>query len=479
MSVTRALALNTGVQIAGKVLSTGFGVVIVGLMTRYLGQVGFGAYSTANAYLQIFALLIDLGLNVSIVSMLGEHAGDEKYERRCVSAIFTLRILLAFAMFLVAIPIAWAFPYDLTLKLAIVALTGSFFFTSLNQIVIGVQQRHLKMHVVAIAENIGRAILLIGLILAMFLGWGLLPIVWIVSLGGLANFILNIWIARRYASFSWSWDPAFWKIALKRSWPIGLSIAFNLIYYKADTLILSLVRPQAEVGIYGAAYRVLDILVTIPFMYAGVLLPILSKTWAQKQFERFSHFMSHSLDVMLLLVAPLIAGTFIIGTRVMVLVAGKEFVVAGDILKILMIAAGAIYINTIFSHAVVALQRQKKMIPWYIVVAILTLIGYLLFIPQYGIWAAAWLTVFSETAICLFSIIVTGSQSSFVPHLRTIGAILLSSLLMAGLVWITKDLWLPIPLLIGALSYGAFVLLFGGVSIKTVKEVLSLRTEAK
>lgn len=475
MSLTRALAWNTGVQMAGKIVSTALGIVIVGLLTRYLGQAGFGAYSTANAFLQVFALLLDFGLNVTLVSLLGEHAGDEKYETRCVSATYTFRLVSAIVIFSLA-PVAMLFfPYDATLQMAIVALIGSFFFTVLNQIVIGVQQRHLKMHVVAIAENVGRVVLLVGLLAARQAGWGLVPIVWFVSLGGFANFIVNLFVARRYADFHWNWDPAFWKILLKRSWPIGVSIAFNLIYYKADTLVLSVARSQAEVGIYGAAYRVLDILVTVPFMYAGVLLPVLSRSWARQDHERFSRLVSRSVDVMLLLIIPIIAGTLVLGTRVMTVVAGQDFAVSGDVLRILILAAGVIYLNTIFSHAVVALDAQRKMLPVYILVAIVTLVGYLLYIPTFGVWAAAWLTVFSETAVGIGSLYFAHRTIPFrfVPRagLAALGA----SLLMVVVVKFFEQAWLPIPILLGGATYIVFVYLLGGVSKEVLKDILSFR----
>ena len=264
MSNTKALAWNTGVQILGKAVSTAIGVVVVSLMTRHLGDVGFGMYSTANAFFQIFAIMLDLGLNVMLVQMLGERAGDTAYENRAISATFTLRILSALVLLGIAPIIGLALPYPPELKLALFAIWGSFFMSSLNQIVIGVQQRHLKMHIVAISEVSGRLILLVGLLASIALHWGLIPIVLIVSIGSTVNFFINVLVAQRYASFAWNWDPEFWRILIKRSWPIGVSILFNLIYFKADTIILSFVRPFQEVGIYSAAYRVLEILVTLP-----------------------------------------------------------------------------------------------------------------------------------------------------------------------------------------------------------------------
>lgn len=401
-SVARALATNTAVQVAGKVVSTAIGVVVVGLLTRLLGQEGFGKYSTANAFLQVFAILMDLGLNVLLVQMLGERAGDEREERRIVSALFTLRLIMAAVILTAGVGIAFLIPqYDLELKFAIIAIWASFFFTLLNQVVIGVQQRHLKMHVVAIGEVVGRVTLLIGVLIAISLHAGLIPVVLIVSLGGVVNFLINFLVASRYADFHWNVDLVFWKIAIRRSWPIGISILFSLIYYKADTLVLSLVRSQAEVGVYGAAYRVLEILVSLPFMYAGVLLPIIALAWKRGQRDRFAHMIQRSLDAMSLVVFPLMFGTQAVATAAMALVAGTEFTQSGDVLRILIVATGTIFLATVLSHAVVALDAQKDMLPWYICTAILTLAGYVLLIPPYGMWAAAWLTVASEAIILL------------------------------------------------------------------------------
>lgn len=478
MSTTRTLALNTGVQIAGKIVSTAIGVVVIGLMTRYLGLDGFGMYSSANAYFQIFAIILDLGLNVMLVQMLGERAGDTAYENRAVSATFTLRLVMAGVFLTFAAFLGLLMPYPFELKIAIFALWGSFFFSALNQIVIGVHQRHMKMHVVALAEILGRVVLLGGILLARAEGWGLLAIVTIVSLGGFANFLLNALVARRFASVSWNWDPEFWITILKRAWPIGVSILFNLIYFKADTLILSYVRPFAEVGIYSAAYRVLEILITVPFMYTGVMLPILAKAWITKNHEHFQKLYRNSLVAMLLISAPMIGGIGILGTRVMTLVAGKDFAASGDILRVLVIAVVLIFVGTVSSHAIVALDAQRNMLPIYIIVALLTLLGYVTLIPPFGMWAAAWLTVASEGAVALASTLISlrKSQTSVevMPYLK----ILIATVVMALCILPLQNLPLVIPILAGGVVYVGLVLLLGVVSTETLKEVLSFRRDA-
>jgi len=475
-SLKRQLALNTGVQIAGKVISTGLGIGIIGFMTRTLGTSGFGAYSIANAFLQIFALLLDLGMNVTQVAMLGECTGDEKREHRITSAFFTLRLLLAIAVLGVLAPIvAFIFPYPLELKIAIIALSGSFFFPTLNQVVMGAEQRHLKMHAAAFAENIGRLIVLAGLIYAQTANWTLIPIMWLITLGSFGNFFTNILFARKFAYFGWNWDPAFWKNILSRSWPVGLSIAFGLLYFKADTIILSLYRSQAEVGIYGAAYRILEILITVPFMYAGVLLPILSGAWAKKEKEKFTKLISASIDVMVMMLVPMIVGTWLLGTRLITAVTGPEFASAGPVLSILIVAIGAIYLNTIFSHAVVALDKQRQMISVYAITAIVAVICYFLLIPSYGMWAAAWVTVASETIVGIGSLIVTRKLVPVGYKIKVTLASIAAAGVMAGGIWFVRDAFLPIPVVIAVILYALSLLLFGGVSKETLSEILNFK----
>ncbi len=472
MSIARSLAVNTGIQLIGRVIATALGIFIIGLLTRSLGQAGFGAYTAATAYLQFFALILDLGINVTFTALLGEHADDPAYEKRCVSAIFTLRLIMVLAAMILA-PFIWniAYPKDTLIFWSIVALNGSVLFPALNQILIGVQQRHLKMYIPTIAEVAGRIVWLVGLLLARQAGIGIVGILWLATLSNVVIFLITLTLTWKDRPFSLRWDPSFWKSVLARSWPVGVSIAFNLVYFKADSFILSRVRDLAEVGIYGAAYRVLEVLITIPFIYAGILLPILSQLRAKKDTQQFSSIMGRSLELMLLFTTPLVIGVWALGRQIMSAVAGIEFAQSGVVLRILILAVAIIFFNTVTSHAIVALQAQRKMLPVYAVVAVLTLTSYLFFIPRYGIWAAAWLTVGSELIICAASTIVTYRLQPFQLQLKRSSAILLSGIIMGCFVWPFRGFPLLIPLGIGALSYIGCIFLFGAITKDMLKQL--------
>jgi O-antigen/teichoic acid export membrane protein len=211
-------------------------------------------------------------------------------------------------------------------------------------------------------------------------------------------------------------------------------------------------------------------------MYAGVLLPILSNAFAKKDLPKFKNLVTNSIDVMLVFCLPMMAGTWILGERIMILVAGPEFAESGRILSILIVAVAAIYLNTVFSHIVVAIDGQRKMIPVYIAVAIAAVIGYLAFIPTYGMWAAAWLTVASEVLVGLGSLWVANRAVTTEFQPRVLIAASGASLLMSIIVWFLRDQFVAIPILVGGLIYTVALYFMGGIRKETVQDILKAKT---
>jgi len=473
MSFTRQVAHNMFYQIGGKIFSTIFGLAALAIMTRYLGQEGFGGYTTIVSFLQFFGILVDFGLTLTTVQMISEPKADEN---KIISNIFTLRFFSAI-IFLGLAPITVLFfPYSPTLKIGVAITTLSFFFIALNQVLIGLFQKHLSMWKVAIAENVGRIILIALVTFAAWSGRGLLSIMWAVILGSAANFFVNFIFSLKYVRIKFSFDWQIWKEIYHRSWPIGLSIIFNLIYLKADVIILSLTRSQAEVGLYGASYRVLDVLTTFPMMFAGLILPVLTASWAEKKLEKFQRVIQKSFDFLVIIIIPIIFGTFFLGERLMSLIAGPAFVLSGAILKILILAAGMIFIGTLFGHLVVAIKKQRAMIWGYASVAIISLIAYIIFIPKYSYWAAAWVTVFSEGAIAFLTFFVVWRSTHLTLQKNVFWKSILASLIMSFIIYLMIHINLLILIAIGALIYFATLYLLRGYSKETITEIFKLRS---
>lgn len=172
----------------------------------------------------------------------------------------------------------------------------------------------------------------------------------------------------------------------------------------------------------------------------------------------------------------MIIGGLFVGRPLMTLIAGADFVVLGDLIKVLLIATGSIFIAGLFGYAIVALGEQKRMIKFNVINAILSVIGYLIFIPRYGYWGAAWMTVASELLILITALWVIKKTLGFTPSLNRSLRVLAASGVMALILYFipTQNVFLLTGA--GMFTYGIALFAFKGVDRALVSEILSLRT---
>lgn len=448
MKLSSQIAYNTTIQIIGKAISTLLGLAAVAIMARYLRQAGFGQYTVVFTFLSFFGIIADFGLTLVTSQMISRPEADQE---NLLNNLFSLRLVSA-VIFLGLAPLTVLFfPYAPIIKLGVAVASLSFFFTALSQILVGFFQKNLTMAIVAAAEVISRIILLGGVILTAYFNFGLLGIIIVTVIASFLSFIMHYWFSRRYIRITWRIDLKVWREIIVKSWPLGVTIFLNLIYLRADILFLSLLKSQNEVGVYGATYKVIDVLTSLPFMFAGLILPILTAAWSAKNFANFNRVMQKSFAAMIIVAIPLIIGAQLTARPLMLLIAGGDFAQSGQILKILILAIGFIFIGCLLAHAVIALDKQKNIIGAYVFTALTSLAGYLIFIPRFSYYGAAWVTVYSEFAIAAFSLYIVIKHSQFRPKITIVFQSLAASLIMG----------LSIYLLIGRLNLILVILIAG------------------
>lgn len=465
MNKTRAIANNTAFQVTGRAIGTLLGLITVAIMTRHLGRAGYGEFTIVMSFLQFFGIIVDFGLTLTMVRMISAAGADED---RIASNIFTLRLVSGIIFFGIAPVVALGFPYSPLVKVAIALASLSFLSMTLSQVLLGVFQKYLAAHRAAIAEVAGRVVLLAGVIIAAWYGMGLLYFIAALIAGNLLQFVLSFVFARRHVAVTVKFDLSLWKEIVRQSWPIGLSIIFNLVYLKGDIIVMSVTRTQAEVGLYGASYKILDVVTAIPMIFMGLVLPLLTVAWTSGNLESFKRKLSLSFDFLSLLAIPLAFGAFAVADDLMGFVAGADFAEAGMFMAILMIAAASVFFGTLFGHAIVALGLQKKMIWGYAIDAAVALALYIILIPKFGAIAAAWITVGSEVFIAIATCAMVLHTVRFRLPLRAFTCALVASAIMASVVSMLDPVHVLLRILLGAVIYSALIMLLGGVKKETL-----------
>ena len=471
MSLTKKIAHNTIAQIIGKIISTLLGLIAIGMMTRYLGAEQFGWYITAISFLQFIGIMTDFGMTPVTAQMMSEEKFDkQKLFRNLLGFRFVTAIL-----FLGLAPlIALFFPYNREIKIAIGFTSLSFMAIAMNQVLVGLYQTKLKMHIVSIGEVIGRVALIGGIWFVIRQGYGFLPIMGAVTVASLVYTVL-LWVrGREVTPIGLAFDREIWRAIITKMWPIAISVIFNVVYLKGDVVLLSLFVSQADVGIYGAAYRVLDVMTQSAMMLMGVLLPLLAFSWSRGDKAEFKKRYQQAFDAMMLFALPMMTGAVVLSQPIMTFIAGPKFASSGYILAILSIAVFGVYLGAVFGHTAVAIDKQKQTMWIYMSDAVITLIGYLVFIPRYGLLGAAWMSVFSELYAGMLLFLTIRHYSGERLRYHTLGKIFLASLAMGAALFFLNDLHVLWRILIGIALYGGFILALRTVSRETLREILSV-----
>lgn len=472
MSLTKKVALNTGYQFIGKIISIAIGVIAIALMTRYLGPTKFGYYSTIAAFLQIAAVLFDLGLSLTAIRLIGD---PKENANKILNNIFTLRLISSVVLLGLAVGVGFLMPYPWEIKVGIALTSFSYLFVSLNAILISLFQKQLSVGKVAVSEVFGRIALLAVVAYTVFANTGFYWILNAVVISSFVVLLANYIFSKKYIKLKLEIDWSVWKRILYTTWPIAIAIFFNLLYFKADTLVLSLTRTQAEVGIYSAPYRVLEILTALPFIYAGLILAPLTTAWVEKNLERFNSIVQKSFDFLSILIFPMIVGAVLLADQIIELIAGSEFAASAQVLQVIIFATAIIFISTLFGHLVVVINKQKKAIWGYLIVAAFALTSYIIFIPTYGYMAAAYLTVFAELIIAIFLFIMVAKTTKFIPNLNVFFKSIFAAILMAGPILLLQNSNLFIVILIAAAVYFAALYLLKGFSKEIIQELLKIK----
>jgi len=494
MSLSRKIAQNTAIQMGGKIVGTALSLIAAGFVLRYLGDDGFGRYTKIVAFLQVFGILMDMGLYIVLIKRLSELTEHSKRE---ANTIFTLRVLSGILVLGAAPLVAWLISlknplYDSEIVLGIALTSLFFFFISLNQLLSAVFHKFLRTDWIALAELVGKLVLLGTTLLVIWQG---LPLLWVMStlvFSSAANFLVTFLASRKYLTLKFQIDLSILKSVFTEAWPIALSIFFGLMYFKGDTVILSFFEPDNVVGWYGAPYKILEVLITFPAMFAGLALPVLTAAWKNQDTERFRRLLQKSFDALVIFALPMVFGAIALAPHIIGVIAGAEYGPSIPILKILIVATGAIFVGTLFTYLVVALNKQRTMIFGYAFAALTSLAAYLIVIPRYSIYGAAWVTVYSEFAIlgiALFIVLRTSKVS--IEWGRTLKSLATSALMYGLIMFITPklaavlpswsqlgtDLFMMVALVpIGAVFYFVFMVALRAISISDIKEMTSLRS---
>lgn len=459
MNIAAKVAKSTTYQTLGKIVSVLLGLVQVVLLTNYFGAAGYGVYSAVTAFLGIAVVLSELGLHITNVTNISKPDADKS---KILSNAFTMRVVAAVVVFSLMAFVGYLFlPVEGEIKIGILLATAAFALLAINQVFTGVFQKYFVNYMLVFGEIVAKIITIVAILILFQLGFGVLAVLASLNVAFGALLAVTMYFSYKYIPFSFAFDWPLWRQLLHESWPIAFSGILNLVYFRADTVILAVFKDPTAVGIYSVPYKILEVLIAFPALFAGLLLPILSSAFAQNRMDIFKKFIQNGFNALVYLALLVVAGTFVFSEDIVRLITRdnfEEFAQSVPVLELLVIGVAFLFLGNLFNHAVPALGLQKKMVKGFALGAVVGVVAYFTLIPLYSYFGAAIGTILTEAVITFYAMVLVLKKTHHKLALSGLLKAVVAAVIVYGVGWVLDDYlqamhWVASAILVTALYF--------------------------
>ena len=474
MSTTRKIATNLFFLGSSQGLSWFFASISILILPRYIHAEGVGTLGLVGTISSIILLVAGLGTKTFL---LREVARYPDVAGKLAGAAIVLNVGLALICWAVVLVLLNLIHADPTLKgvayvVSVTCMLG-ILIIPLQSAMAGMDKMHFTIFDVLLGKALGTTI---AVTLAL-LKFELVYIAMADTICMIPVVIFYFYWFHKYSHVTFSRDPAVYRQLIIGGWAFLVNdVVFN-IYFYLDGLMLATMTSLEVVGYYNVPTRLFGTLLSVPIIFSRAILPSMSRI-AHESKETLNELARKTLTFFLCISLPIAVGNGIIAEPFVNFFYGKEFAPSIPIMIILGFSVVPTYLGIGLSQVLIAQDRQGEWSKFMILACVVNLVLNALLITYFqaqtgngGVGAAlALLTTEMVIGVCACATVGRAifNQRLLLDILRSLGAVAV----MGVVIWPLRDLFLPIPVVVGGLVYALGVVGFGLIPFVYVKMVL-------
>ena len=192
----------------------------------------------------------------------------------------------------------------------------------------------------------------------------------------------------------------------------------NVLYLRLLVVMVSLTTSETETGLYGTAFRVVELFIGIPPIVIGVALPLLAIAGAE-DLDRLRYGTERLLEVAVVASMGLALIVTILAEPTLRLLGGEEYVGATRLLQIQIWALVPLAAGTVMGITLLSLRRQRDIALSNALALAVVLTGGFALISVYGGEGAAAAGLLAESTLFVASVaFLAATRRSVLPHMR-------------------------------------------------------------
>ena len=382
---------NTAMLASGTVIRMVASFAFALYCAALLGVEGFGKYSIAVFYFELFLSLAATAIGILLTRDLAKRPEEIG---KLLSSALALGTALCLVPPLIVVPIGIGLHYSSdtiqAMGIACVALIPATWCVILEAVFV-TKERAEFLTGGTTFESIIRISLSFGVLVA---GFGFVELIWVLAFSRVLLLAVYWLSLRRITSFGWNLSTsavsAFasrWRMFAAENW-------MATIYTNLDVLILSYISGETAVGLYSAAWKLVRLGSVVAKSYTTAIFPVMSRLFNSSR-DQFHVLCRQSIRAMALLAIPAAVVIGVLADRLIQLLFTDDYAAAAPILRVLIWVLFAEFLNPFLSHALFAQGKQRKSMNVAAVSLVFNVIATYLLVSRFGAAGAAAGTVIS------------------------------------------------------------------------------------
>lgn len=334
-------------------------VVAAALLTRHLGVVRFGEYTTVISLVGVISAVTDAGMSNLGTREFTLRSGEDR--EGLMRDLLGLRVSLTLVGVLIAAGFAVAAGYDAArIAGAIVAALSVVALVFQHTLSIPLSTA-LRIGTLSLLDLARQAITVVLIVLLIAAGAGLLPLLAVALAVNLLLLLPAGALVRGQISIRPSFHVRRWKALLSLTVAFSLATAANTLYLYAAQIVTSIVASAHQSGLFAASFRVFIVIATIPGILVGGAFPVLARA-ARDDPARLGYALKRTVEVSSIIGAAALIGAVTGAPFIIKVVAGSEFAGAVTPLRIEGLALLASFLMAGWGFALLALHRHRELL---------------------------------------------------------------------------------------------------------------------
>jgi O-antigen/teichoic acid export membrane protein len=407
MNRIQKIAKNVATLSAAQIITALLKVILFAVVARHLGPVIFGKYTFCLSFVIIFLFISDLGVTGVVVR---DVSADPSRARKYLANMLVLQSFSSLLTAILAIITIYLLSYPKDVRIAVWFFTGGMAFFSLSGAFRAIFQSFQVMKFEAALRVLEDLFILLLSLVILGLGYGLIGLSIMYFISQVLVFLASLIITqRRFVKVELKIEFNFWKKILATSVFFALAGFFWVIYYRIDTVMLSIMKGDAVVGWYNASYSLMNSVSKFPALLGFVLFPAISEMFhsSRTKFEDTFNRMFIHLLIIGLFISTLL---FLFSGKIISLIFGKEYNNSILSMQILSWAILFFFPAYLLSNTLKVIKRHKALALILGGGALFNILLNLVLIPKFSLTGAALATVLTEGLVTI-SFFICSAQS--------------------------------------------------------------------